>query len=461
MRKIALLLVLLAQVFNVIAQPGQGNKQALQTPATDAQPFLHCVTDEKHFAKSAAEAHSSSIQLMDVIQCKLHIPLGINEIWRDVQKSNAQNKNEYNYSKDFWVGIRFNFYVDDVLVSTAFESFEKPQQDTREFTYYFELDPVNFERGEGDINYAYIACLKAIENQGSQLTIEAALASKSLSHKRFMPFASRSFQLRYEAAEYAEWMILEAQSRYAESEPQVGVESAPLKPTEQLGETKVKENFNLQLQSLADSAMKSIFGEIGFSRNFTLACLKNPCEQGYRYAHTFESSKPCSTEPQDSCREAIITYSFIKKDVPLTVRMLVTMTESGNVVTIEDNPYGKREVTLDQQNLITIPALESILAREFRKDSLTVIDANRALHYSHGRIQQPETRDEGHKLNRDPGYRLIKETKAGSTWENGFVYSVGSNNPRRMQRVYHFDAVSGTLLWITEVYNVTNDNPGK
>jgi hypothetical protein len=461
MHKITLLLVLVAQTFNVVAQPGLSNKQALHTPAADSQPFLHCVTDEKNFAKSASEAYSGSFELMEVIQCKLHIPSGINKIWRDVQKSNAQNKNEYNYSKDFWVGIRFNFYVDDVLVSTAFESFEKPQQDTSSFTYYFNLDPTNFERGEGDINYAYTACLKAIENQESQLTIEAALASKSLSHKRFMPFASRSFQLRYEAAEYAEWMILEAQARYAESEPQVGVESDQLKPTEQLGETKVKENFNLQLQSLADSTMKSIFGEIGFSRNFTLSCLKNPCEKGYWYANRFESNKPCSTEPQDSCREAIITYSFIKNDVPLSVRMLVTMHAGGNVVTIEDNPYGKSKVTLDQQNLITVSALESILARKFPKDSLTVFDANRALHYAYGRIQRPETRDEGHKLNRDPGYRLIKETKAGATWENGFIYSVGSNNPRKRQSVYHFDAVSGALLWITEVYNVTNDNLDK
>jgi len=135
---------------------------------------LDCVSDEKYFAKYAKEAQTSSFELMDPIKCKLHIPKGMNKIWQDAKISNVHKKWEYDYSKDFWVGIRFNFYVGGVLVSTAFENFEKPQKNAGSFFYYFDLEPLNFEGGEGDINFAYEELLKKINIKGSQVMIEAA-----------------------------------------------------------------------------------------------------------------------------------------------------------------------------------------------------------------------------------------------------------------------------------------------
>lgn len=217
-------------------------------------------------------------------------------------------------------------------------------------------------------------------------------------------------------------------------------------------------NFNIQLKHLADSTMKSIFGETGFSKNFTMSCLQNPCEKGYFYNNTFESNKPCSTEPQDSCKEAIITYSFIRKDVPLTVKMLITIKENGNFVNIENNPYGKNKITIEKQNLLSISEIQKIITNKFHKDSLKVLPYGKALFYSNTRIKQPVFKDEGNKLNRDPGYKLIKETKAGEKWENGFIYIARSTNQKMLNRIYHFDAVTGELLWITEIYNVTNEN---
>jgi hypothetical protein len=93
--------------------------------------------------------------------------------------------------------------------------------------------------------------------------------------------------------------------------------------------------------------------------------------------------------------------------------------------------------------------------KKFSKDSIVILPYGNALFYSNTRIKQPEYKDEGNKLNRDPGYRLIKVSKAGKNWENGFVYIARSNDPKMLNRVYHFDAVTGNLLWITEIYSVT------
>jgi hypothetical protein len=446
MNKILILLALISQTINLFAQPG--GKNALINQSAYSQSFLHCVSDEKYFAKYAMEAQTNSFELMELIKCKLHIPRGINKIWQDAKSSNVHKKWEYDYSKDFWVGIRFNFYVGGVLVSTAFEEFEKPQKHDRSFTYYFVLDPLNFEKSEGDINYAYVELLKKIKNKGSQLVIEAALPSKNLNHKSYIPIVSSSFYLRYDTTKYAEWMKLLSKSNNLASE--------------QLAETELSEkntntkNYNIQLKHLADSTMKSIFGENGFSKNFTVSCFQNPCEKGYLYANTFESNKPCSAEAQDRCKEAIITYSFIRKDVPLTVKMLITIKENGNFVNIENNPYGKNRITIEKQNLLSISEIQKIIRKKFPKDSLEVLSYGKALVYSNTRIKQPVFKDDGNKLNRDPGYRLIKETKAGEIWENGFIYIVRSNDPKILNRVYHFNAVTGELLWITEFYNVTD-----
>ena len=282
MNKILFLLVYITQIFNLLAQPG--DEPVFINEKAYTQAFLHYVTDEKHFAKYAIEAHSGSLELMKPIKCKLHIPTGINKIWRDAENNNVNAKGDYDYSQDFWVGIRFNFYIGGVMVSTAFKNFEKPQKDTNSFTFYFDLNPLDFEQSKGDINFAYIEFLKNIKKKGSQLGIEAALTSKNLNHKNYIPIAYGSFYLRYDDLKYREW-------------------------------TKSALDYNIKLKQLADSTMKSIFGETGFYKNFAMTCLQNPCENGYFYNNTFVSNNPCSTKPQDSCKEAIITYSFTKKSM--------------------------------------------------------------------------------------------------------------------------------------------------
>jgi hypothetical protein len=218
------------------------------------------------------------------------------------------------------------------------------------------------------------------------------------------------------------------------------------------------QDYNIQLKQLADSTMTRIFGEIGFSQNFTMSCLQNPCEKGYLYANTLVSNNPCSSEPQDSCKEAIISYSFVNKDVPLSIKMLITIKENGEIVYIENNPYGFKEISIEKQNLLSISEIHKIITKRFPKDSLVILTDNKALVYAHTPIKKPLSKNVGNKLNRDPGYRLIKETRSGKNWENGFIYITQSHNPRKSKRIYHFDAVTGKLLCITEIYNVTNGN---
>jgi hypothetical protein len=136
--------------------------------------------------------------------------------------------------------------------------------------------------------------------------------------------------------------------------------------------------------------------------------------------------------------------------------MLITIKENGEIVYIE-NPYGSKQISIEKQNLLSIPEIQKIISKKFPKDSITIFADNKALLYSHTRIQQPESKGKG-KLNSDSGKRLIKETKAGRNWENGFIYSTQSHDPRKAKRIYHFDAVTGKLLWITGISIVTNDN---
>ncbi len=218
-------------------------------------------------------------------------------------------------------------------------------------------------------------------------------------------------------------------------------------------------NFNIQLKHLADSTMKRIFGEIGFSKNFTMSCLQNPCAKGYQYANTLASNNPCTSEPQDSCKEAIVTYNFVKKDLPLSIKMLITINENGAIVYIENNPYGSKEVSIEKQNLLSVSEIQKIITKKYPKDSIRILADNKTLLYSHTRIQRPEDKDKGKgKLNSASGKRLIKETKAGKNWENGFIYCAQSYNPRKPKRIFHFDALTGKLLSITEIYKVTSEN---
>ncbi len=206
MNKIIILLVYLTQTINLFAQPG--DEPVFINEIAYSKPFLHLVNDEKYFAKYAIEAHNGFFELMEPIKCKLHVPTGINKIWQDAENSNLHMKGEYDYSKDFMVGIRFNFYVGGILVSTAYRNIEKPKEDDSPFTFYFNLDPLNFEQRASDINFAYIVFLKNLKKKGSQLVIEAALSSKNLDIKSYVPIASGSFHLRYDDVKYGEWLKL-------------------------------------------------------------------------------------------------------------------------------------------------------------------------------------------------------------------------------------------------------------
>jgi hypothetical protein len=427
MNKILTLLLIVIQTINLNAQPGPHESNAFINDAAYSKPFLHCVTDEKYFAKYVTEAHTGSFYLTESLKCKLHIPTGINKIWKDAENSKVHKKGEYDYSNDFWIKLRFNFYIGGVLVSSALENFKKPQQDAESFTFYFDLNPLHFEQKLGNINEAYLTFLKNIKKKGSQLVIEATLPSKNATHNSYIPIASSSFYLRYDDSTYQSWK-------------------------------KSSTNYNIKLKQLADSTMKSIFGEKGFATNFNMSCLQNPCAKGYLYANTLVSNNPCASEPQDSCKEAIVTYNYVKKDVPLTIKMLITIKENGEIVYIENNPFGKKPISIEKQNLLSIPEIQKIITRQFPKDSLIIFSSNKVLAYSNTRIQQPEYKDEGNKLNSNPGKKLIKVTNAGKKWENGFIYTAISHDPKKAKRIYQFDAVTGKLLLITEIFKVTNED---
>ncbi len=420
----------------IIAQPV--DSEIVINEAAYTQPFLHCVNNEKYFAKYAVEAQRSLLEMTDTIQCKLHMPVGFNKIWMDIEKSKVYNKGDFDYTNSTWVSIRFNLYVNGVMVSTAYHDFEKPADDSDLFTYYFHLNPNDFSNEEGDIGYAYWELLNRLKVPFSTVVIEAAMPSRNLVTNRFVPIASGILTLKADPIKRDEWK--NQMSNYLKQ--QASVEEKPI-PT----------NYNLRLKYLADSTMKGLFGEIGFKNNFIMTCLQNPCTEGYLYANTLETNNPCTTQPQNTCKEAIVTYNYSKKGVPLTIKMLITLKENGEYVYIENNQFGKKEISIKKQNLLSLAEIKTKINHRFPKDSLAILGNNKSLSYSHTRIQQPETKH-ADKFNSGPGYRIIKETRAGKVWENGFIYTAYGRNPNKLQRIYFFDAVTGKLLWITEIHNV-------
>jgi hypothetical protein len=229
---------------------------------------------------------------------------------------------------------------------------------------------------------------------------------------------------------------------------QPGYEHAPVNSRSNSGD------YNVQLLHLSDSAMKKIFGELGFSQNFILTCIQNPCEKGYFYANVLESNRPCAMAPQDTCKEAIITYRYANADVPLTIKMVVAMKENGNYIHIENNQYGKSSISFEKQSILTTVEIQEILTAKYPKDSLVLLPHDNTLVYSYAYTFQ-------NLKNQDPsdsssGIKLIKETKDGENWQSGFIYTARSTNPKFEKRSYHFDALTGKLLYITAFYNVTN-----
>lgn len=430
--------ILLLTSIKLLAQPVEVKKPKDQSESS--KPYLICARNEREFAQNAAEAQSSIFEISDTINCKLHLPFGINKIATEIEKSKMHKKGEYDYSKDFWIGIRFNFYVDGVKVSTAYHDFENPKDKNASYTYSFSLYADEYATDEGSLNFAYIALLKSLKNPNSSIVIEAAMPSKNLVTKSFVPITNCNFTYKIDPEKHVIW-----KNQTNKEIHQQAVEN----------ETPIPTNYNIRLQYIADSTMKSLFGEIGFKKYFKTTCLQNPCEDGYFYANTMVTNKPCTTQPQSTCKEAIVTYKYVNQDVPLTVKMLITIKDNGDYIYIEDNQYGKKEIAIEKQNLLSTEEMKFKINQLFPNHSISMPANDNILTYFNTPIKQPENKQYD-KINRDPGYRLIKETIAGKSWKNGFVYTAFSSNPNKLQQVYFFNAVSGELLWITEIYVTTN-----
>jgi hypothetical protein len=136
--------------------------------------------------------------------------------------------------------------------------------------------------------------------------------------------------------------------------------------------------------------------------------------------------------------------------------MLITLKENGEIVNIENNHFGSGKISIEKQNLLSIPEIQKIISKKFPTERLDVLSDHKLLVYSHARVQQPASKGKG-ILNQDPGYRLLKETRFGKKWDSGFAYNAISLDPKKSQKIYHFDAVTGKLLSITETYAVTNE----
>lgn len=211
-------------------------------------------------------------------------------------------------------------------------------------------------------------------------------------------------------------------------------------------------DFNIRLKYLADSSMINWFGENGFKNNFILNCIQNPCNSGDLHGNnTLISDRPCASEPQDSCKDAIITYRHVKDGVPLILKMLVRLTENREFVYLQHYIFGDNKFTLEQQNILSLNEIQGKIKKQFSDDDLKLITYPNAITYSNSRIQKPAGAT--YPLHKDPGFTLITESEAGKNWKSGFIYTAYTTEPRKLQKHYYFDATTGELLWITEIYN--------
>lgn len=215
-------------------------------------------------------------------------------------------------------------------------------------------------------------------------------------------------------------------------------------------------DYNIRLKQIADSAMISWFGDIGFPSHFEMDCMQNPCEKGYLYAGLMVSDKPCAEAPQDSCKEAIVSFRYKKEGVPLHIKMLVRLLEGRDNVYVENFQFGKKQFSYAEQSLLSIDEMENKIKSALPNDSLKLVPGSQMLSFTNQRIQSPTSGSNTIPQFSDPGYRLLKETPAGKNWQGGFMYNAYDPNPRQIQKMYYFDASTGDLLWVTEVYETTN-----
>jgi len=432
MKKFLLLFLSFWFSLKLLAQPVDHDIKINEAAYTQA--FLHCVNDEKHFAKYAVEANQSLLEIKEDILCKLYIPIGINNLWKNIEKSKLHKKGDFDFKNDFWIGIRFNFYIDGNKVSTAYQSFERPKNVDTSFSYYFYLSPTDYYSNEGELNYAYSQLLSNLKVGTHRINIEAVLPSKDLVKRNTVHIVTGGFILKTDEATLKKWK--DEKHKTQENNNLQEVENLPL-------------DYNKRLNYLADSTMKALFGSTGFKKNFVMHCLQNPCEPGYSYANTFYSSNPCTTAPQGNCKEAIITYKYRKKGVPLSLKMLITIGEENENIQIENLFFGNREISIENQNLLSIEEIRSMFKLQIPMDSLSINYKDYSLLYSIAPIYQIER--SFINQNKELDFKILKETEAGKKWQNGFVYETKKIGANQQTHIYTFDAVSGSLLWVTEM----------
>ena len=432
MRKLYFLIVTFIYTFNLYAQPVEHDIQINEAAYT--QPFLHCVNNEKYFAKYAIESHQSLLEFKEDILCKLHIPVGLNNLWKNVEKSKVHKKGDFDFKNDFWIGIRFNFYIDGRMVSTAYQIFERPKNVDSSFSYYFSLSSHNHNGDEGDLNFAYSQLLSQLKAGTHRIYIEAVLPSKDLVKRNYSPIVTGGFILNTNEAALTKW----------KEEKQSAEHNYNLQEIED-----VPPDYNLRLQYLADSTMKSLFGVAGFKKHFEMHCLQIPCKPGYYYANTFYSNDPCTTAPQNRCKEAIISYKYTKSAVPLTIKLLVSFGEENQNIQIENLNLGSRKISPENQNLLTLEEILTKIKLELPSEKLPNNAKEYSLSYLLNSIEQLERLaiNQGKEIE----FRIINVTDAGKTWRNGFVYETKIIETNQKPHLYTFDAVSGKLLWVAEL----------
>ncbi len=411
MKPIIKMLFLLLCPFAVVAQP----KSTIDTlkNLTSANPSLQFKKEGDSFAKNLDKPTNTTFEGLENIDGRLHIPSGLYKIWRDIQNNKEFIKKDFDFSKDFWVGIRLNFLLDENKISSAYYGFEKPSKNNEPYTFDFQLSPNDFTANEGDFNYAYIELLKQLKSGNHSITIEATIPSKNFVKRAEAPITKAAFTLSINETQWAKWetAMLQEKNRqpvYVEREYSI--------------------DYNIRLRHLADSSMKAIFGKEGFKKNFVVTCLQNPCDRGYKYANTFTTDKPCTTIPQNTCKEALITYNYINRNVPLQLKFLVTIKDNGEFVQLENNQFGRQEIPIEKQNILSTDEIKVRIRQQFPTDSIFLVGYNNPLAYSPEAPSVPNSAP-FNKTNRDAGFRIITETAYAKKWTGGFIYTAHNRDP--------------------------------
>jgi hypothetical protein len=434
MQKIAPLSILLWCCLKASAQPV--DTEVIFDETQFVKPFLHCVPNKAYFAQYAVEAHSPIMNTKDTIHCKLYIPMGLDRVWEDTEKSGRYASGAFDYSGESMVDIQWNFYVNSIPVASAYTGFKRNPEEPTTFAHYFDIVPGEHLQGD-DVNLAYNQMLRYLKRPFNQVYIQAVLTARQGQANPLAHIATASFLLEVDSLKYPET-----------KNPPKQTNKSNLQDS-----GKVKTDFNQRLKYLADSTMIRHFGLVGFKRNFMMSCLQNPCMQGFAHANILETGNPCSDGPQDTCKEAVVTYNYVKQGVPLAIKMLVVMQEAGEYVYIKNNQFGTNEISLQQQNLLTTEAMRAQIRRQFPRDSLWMPTDNRALIYVTSGIlravlKKEATTGRGHRTDR------IKMSGAGKKWDGGFIYTAYGRKSPGILKVYQFDATTGRLLWVESIVKI-------